>query len=154
MKAVKISLLLFLILIVAIQFIRPERNHSDETSSSDISAAMAVPHDVKTVLENACYDCHSNNTAYPWYSNIQPVGWMLSKHIKEAKKELNFSEFGTYDQEKRSDKLKEIAHTIEDDEMPLSSYRIMHKNSRLTSQQKEMVTGWTSGAVNTVSEHN
>jgi hypothetical protein len=142
MKAFKIIIVLFLIVVIAIQFIKPKPNLSEGISSSDISTAIQVPHDVETILRNACYDCHSNNTAYPWYSHVQPVGWLLSRHIREGKKELNFSEFASYNQKKQSDRLKEMTETIEENDMPIFSYRMMHKNARLNEQQKKLLTDW------------
>src|SRR6187455_2212154 len=96
MRRLKKILLGLLIVLALIQFIQPDRNRSNEILSTDLAKKINVPEDVQKVLEIACYDCHSNNTSYPWYSRVQPVGWLQAKHIKQGKAELNFSEFGSY----------------------------------------------------------
>jgi hypothetical protein len=101
-----------------------------------------VPSNVKTVLEVACYDCHSNNTRYPWYANIQPGGWWLAHHIKEGKEELNFSDFGSYSRRRQINKLRSIVNSIKDATMPLSSYTLLHQDARLTSEQKALIIAW------------
>jgi hypothetical protein len=89
-------LLILIAAFILIQFIQPARNTNGQVVQSDITATFTVPAEVKSILEVACYDCHSNNTRYPWYANIQPGGWWLAKHIKDGKEELNFSDFELY----------------------------------------------------------
>lgn len=127
---------------VIIQFIRPGKNQSDELSANDISKYANVPADVAQILERSCYDCHSNNTKYPWYSNIQPVGWWQANHINEGKDELNFSEFGTYKPKRQAHKMHEVVEMIEENEMPLSSYTLIHKDAVLTADEKTIVMKW------------
>ena len=115
------------IVFITIQFFRPARNKSNQVPDTDISKMVTTSDSVQAVLKNACYDCHSNNTNYPWYSNIQPMGWLMAKHIKKGKDELNFSEFGSYSPRRQLSKLNGIANSIKDDIMPLSSYKMMHK---------------------------
>ena len=85
-----------LIAFIVIQFIRPTKNNSKDLAAKDITTKYAVPNEVQTILVTSCYDCHSNHTNYPWYVNIQPIAWWLNDHIKEGKKELNFSVFSSY----------------------------------------------------------
>ena len=140
-KTIKI-LLGFGLVLIAIQFIRPARNISSQLLATDITKTVKTSDSVQTVLKKACYDCHSNNTNYPWYANIQPVGWFLANHVSEGKRKLNFSEFGSYPQRKQSSKLNNIANEIQDDGMPLSSYRLIHKKARLTAIEKSLVIKW------------
>ena len=142
MRWVKKILLAILVVIIVIQFIQPARNKSGQVLSSDISKLYSIPAPVQSVLKNACYDCHSNNTNYPWYSNIQPGGWWLASHIRGGKAELNFSEFGDYSSRKQRSKLNSIAKTIEDGTMPFASYTFIHKNARLTKDQKAVLINW------------
>ena len=135
-------LLGLLVLLVAIQFIRPAKNQSSEMSVNDISKGYNVPANVNEVLQKACNDCHSNNTVYPWYSNIQPVAWWLDNHIYDGKKELDFSEFTTYSPKKQHHKLEEVIETVKEGEMPLNSYTWMHKNAILTDAEKLTVSEW------------
>jgi hypothetical protein len=101
-----------------------------------------VPANVQLVLQKACSDCHSNNTEYPWYTHIQPVGWWLQDHVNEGKAELNFSEFATYKPKKQAHKMEEVVEMIEHNEMPLESYTLMHKNAVLSRQEKTAVVNW------------
>jgi hypothetical protein len=137
----KIGIALFAILVL-IQCIRPERNGNWEKSENDISMAINVTSDVQQILETSCYDCHSNHTTYPWYTNIQPIGWWLQNHVNEGKDELNFSEFKTYKPKRQKHKLEEIAEQVNEHEMPLSSYTLIHKNAVLTPEQNVALVGW------------
>src|SRR5687768_15468360 len=110
-----------LVAFIIIQFIRPAQNKSLASQPNDITVTMAVPTDVQQILHKACYDCHSNNTAYPWYSYIQPVYWWLNHHVAEGKDELNFSEFGTYNLKRKLKKFNEISGEVTEGEMPLKS---------------------------------
>ena len=143
-KGFKKALLLLLILVVIIQFIHPEKNISspDALLTNDISKVYAVPDNVNQILQTSCYDCHSNNTIYPWYSKIQPVAWWLNNHIVEGKREVNFSEFATYRIGWQYKKLDEIIKQVKEDEMPLSSYTLIHRNAILTADQKLAIAGW------------
>jgi hypothetical protein len=142
MRRIQIILLTIGILMIAIQFTRPARNQNKQVLLTDISKSVTIPDSVQSILTNACYDCHSNNTNYPWYVNIQPTGWLMAKHINQGKEELNFSEFGNYSPRRQISKLNGIANSIEDDIMPLPSYRFMHKNARLSENEKSLVIRW------------
>jgi hypothetical protein len=98
--------------------------------------------ETKAVLEVACYDCHSNNTRYPWYANVQPVAWWLQGHVKEGKQHLNFSEFTTYAPKKQHHKFEEIKEAVTDGWMPLDSYKWIHKDAVLTKEQSEAIAKW------------
>ncbi|HNE50970.1 MAG TPA: heme-binding domain-containing protein [Chitinophagales bacterium] len=140
-----IAIVLILIL-VALQFIHPKKNESTEILPSDITKVTAVPDDVLQVLKTACYDCHSNNTIYPWYNNIQPIAFWLQKHVNNGKEKLNFSEFGAYMPERKIKKLKEVVHEIEEGDMPLKSYTLIHRNAVLSDAQKQLVINWAKNA--------
>lgn len=142
MKLLKRILVVAVIILVIIQFIQPAKNQSAQSSPNDISKVIAVPDSVQVILKNACFDCHSNNTEYPWYFHIQPVAWYLANHITKAKKELNFNEFAGYPARKQQNKLEAIANEITDNGMPLPSYRLMHKNARLDKVEKALLTNW------------
>lgn len=147
-------LLALLIVFVAIQFIQPARNISGQVLSTDITKTVNVPDKVLDIFKNSCYDCHSNNTRYPWYVNIQPMGWMMARHIRNGKEMLNFNEFGSYTSRRQISKLKEIANQIKDDEMPISSYKIMHQNARLSKEQKDLLMDWMNKTADSLSSAN
>ena len=135
-------LLALLGLLVIIQIIRPSKNIAAGKSDSDITHTYTVPVDIQQMFEAKCYDCHSNNTQYPWYFNIQPVGWWMNWHIKEGKSELNFSEFKNYDEKRANHKLEEIVEMVNDGLMPLDSYLWIHKQAKVTPQEAAAVSEW------------
>lgn len=131
-----------LVLLVVIQFFRPARNASATILPTDITNVTSVPHDVQAVLTRSCYDCHSNNTVYPWYMNIQPVAWYLANHIKEGKRHLNFSDFGSYSHEQQVKKFKGISREVRSGGMPISSYTLVHTYAKLSDAEKTLVCNW------------
>lgn len=137
----KWALLLAAVLLL-IQFIRLPRNSGSATGDQDLSKVVQVPAEINTMLETSCYDCHSNKTVYPWYANIQPLGWWLQYHVNEGKEELNFSEFASYDLKRQAHKMEEIAEMVEEGEMPMSAYTLIHKNAVLTEAQKTSLIAW------------
>jgi hypothetical protein len=154
MRLVKSTLLVSGIVIIALQFIRPVQNKSSLVLTTDISKVITIPDTVLTLLKNACYDCHSNNTDYPWYSDIQPMGWLMAYHIKQAKNQLNFSEFGSYSQRRQLSKLGGITNSIKDDIMPLKSYTIMHKNAQLSKDEKSLLINWAEQSIDSLPTRN
>jgi archaellum component FlaF (FlaF/FlaG flagellin family) len=140
MKILKIILLILLILFVGIQFIPTKRNQNDVVPNTDFMLVNKVPKDIKNKLQVSCYDCHSNNTQYPWYSKIQPGAWFMENHIKDGKTELNFSEWDSLSNRRKKSKLKSIISQIEDNEMPLSSYTLIHRNAIFSEAEKQRIT--------------
>jgi hypothetical protein len=141
-KILKLSLYSIIALIVLIQFIRPEKNNSGFSEYS-ISKDYPVNSEIASILKTACNDCHSNTTEYPWYSNIQPVAWWLNDHVEDGKKHLNFDDFLNYPAYRQFHKLEEIDEMITEDEMPLSSYTIIHRDANLDESQKKQLIQWT-----------
>jgi hypothetical protein len=131
-----------LIVFIVIQFIQPARNNSGQILPADFSNTFTVPDSVQAILKYSCYDCHSNNTHYPWYSSIQPFAWLMARHIMKGKADLNFSEFGYYSARRRISKLEAIGHSITDGTMPLRSYTLIHKNAKLSREEKALIVDW------------
>lgn len=142
MRVFKKIALGLLILFVLIQFIPRSVNKSMEILSADIMNKYQIPVEVQSVLKNTCYDCHSNNTTYPWYARVQPFRLILDRHIKNGKEELNFSEFGNYSAKKQFNKLNSIGESIKKETMPLKSYQVMHAEAKLTLEEKDEVLKW------------
>jgi hypothetical protein len=141
MKIVKRILLILLIIFIVMQAFRPAKNISNDTTK-DISKSYIVPENVQQILAKACNDCHSNHTRYPWYAEIQPVGWWLADHVKDGKKELNFNEFDKYRIARQYKKLEECMEQIKESKMPLPSYTIIHKDAILTDAEKQILYNW------------
>lgn len=153
MKLYKKILLALLIVFIAIQFIQPAHNISGQVLPTDITKTVNVPDKVLDIFKNACYDCHSNNTRYPWYVHIQPMGWMMARHIKNGKDNLNFNDFGSYSKRKQANKLRSIETSIKEGTMPLSSYVSMHTDARLSAEDKKLITDWVSVAKDSLSKN-
>ncbi len=146
-----ISLILFLL----IQLYQPARNLDyGQDITANFTKVYSVPKNIKTILQTSCYDCHSNYTNYPWYSNIQPVRFLMESHIKEGKENLNFNEWGNYSSRKQNNKLGRIVKEIKSNEMPLSSYTLIHRNAILDATQKELVINWINKITDSLATEN
>jgi len=138
----KIAIVGFIIFLL-LQCYQPARNIGyEQYFSANFTEMYKVPKSVEMTLRNSCYDCHSDNTNYPWYSYIQPVRFFMDGHINEGKKELNFNEFGNYSNRKQENKLDRIKKQIKKDEMPLKSYTLIHRNTILSTTQKKEILNW------------
>ena len=137
MKILKIIAIIALVGFVGIQFIPTERNQSYTVPETDFMLVHNVPETIQKKLQVSCYDCHSNNTQYPWYNKIQPAAWFLEDHIKEGKAELNFNEWDSLSSRRKSSKLRSIIKQIESGEMPLDSYTLIHKDAKFSEAEAE-----------------
>ena len=140
----KILLVLFIALII-IQFIHPEKNQAEGAQPNFIGNVFAMPEKVKVILAKACNDCHTNNTSYPWYTNLQPIDWWMNHHVLEGKKELNFDDYTNRSLRFQYHKMEEIAEQVKEGEMPLESYTWMHKNAKLSDVEKKDLIDWADG---------
>jgi hypothetical protein len=145
MSITKKILIALLGVFIIIQFIKPDKNQSDAVTPNDIFANFQSADSTKQLIRTACYDCHSNNTVYPWYAEIQPLAWWLADHVKEGKSELNFSEFASYKPKKADHKLEEVIEMIQEGEMPLKSYTLIHDSAKLSDGQKKAIITWAEG---------
>lgn len=143
-------LLIIIVILIGIQFIRPAKNQSADALTSDISHVYSVPQNVSVILKKACNDCHTNNTVYPWYAEVQPVAWWLNHHIEEGKNELNFNEFAAYAIPRQYHKLEEVIEQVKEGEMPIWSYTLIHTDAKLTDVEKQTLIHWAEGIRNTM----
>ena len=139
MKIVKIIALILLVGFVGIQFVPTDLNQSDTVPKTDFLLVNNTQENISALLQESCYDCHSNNTEYPWYNKVQPVAWFLEDHINEGKEELNFNESDAYSNRRKNSKLKSIISQVKDDEMPLASYTLIHKDAKLSNSEKTLI---------------
>jgi hypothetical protein len=138
----KKTLLGLAVVLVLIQFIRPAKNLSSAPAPRDITALYPTPPDVKAVLARACYDCHSDHTRYPWYAEVQPVGWWLAEHVKDGKRHLNFSEFGSYPSIRAARAMTKSMDEVQHHGMPLASYTFIHRDAVLTPAEIAAFDQW------------
>lgn len=136
------TLIGLLIGFIVIQFIPVDFTNPPVNEQLDIITITQPSKEVSTLLKNACYDCHSNETVLPWYSKIAPVNFWLKGHINEGREHVNFSEWGNYLPKQAKLKAKESAEKVEEGEMPLKSYTWMHAEAKLNSAQKDSLVNF------------
>lgn len=149
-KRLKLFGWILLSALVVAQFFQPSMNASPAYSGHRLTDRYKVPDEVNEILNTSCYDCHSNNTRPMFYMRVQPVGWWISHHIEEGKDELNFDEFGMYPLNVQYHKLEEIVEVIEEGEMPLSSYTLIHGDAKLSEERKKALTSWAASLIDTL----
>lgn len=135
-------LLGFAAVLIALQCIRPAKNLGAEAGADDLLARHAAPPDVARLLREACYDCHSDRTRYPFYAEIQPFGWWMARHVRDGKAQLNLSAFGRLRPRTQESSLDEMITSIEDRTMPPREYAWMHREARFTQEQAARVVAW------------
>ena len=143
-KILKIVALALFVGFVLIQFVRPDFTNPPVNAAETLQAATKVPENVQTILDRSCSDCHTNETKYPWYANIQPSASFLAHHIEAGRQKLNFSVYNTYEAGRKRRKLSQICEQVESGEMPMSSYTLIHRSAILSADDKKILCDWTS----------
>ncbi len=136
--------LALLFIFIVMQAFRIEKSNPTTDPANDFITVAQPSAEIATILKDACYDCHSNNVTYPWYTNIAPFSWWIKDHVNDGRDELNFSEWKTYSPRRMDKKMKEAVEMVDEDEMPMYSYTIMHKNATLTKEQKTLLLAFFS----------
>ena len=136
MKKLKIALIIMAAIIIAIQFIPVNR------TNPPVTAGLDAPMEVMSVFKQSCYDCHSNETAWPWYSNIAPVSWLIASDVKDGRLHLNFSQWEDFSRKDIVKMKEEIWEEIEKGKMPLSKYIFMHPETELNQKELDLVKEW------------
>lgn len=139
---IKKILIAIVAILVIIQFIRIDKTNPEVIQENDFITMVNPPENIATLLKASCYDCHSNESNYPWYTNISPIAWWIKHHIDEGREELNFSEWGTFKEKRKNHKLEECFEMIEEAEMPLESYLITHGEAKLSEAEKADLITW------------
>lgn len=140
MKIVKRILTALLVVLVLMQFYRPEKNLSEDQVVDFFENETRPSKEIAAILGSKCYDCHSNNTVYPWYANVSPFSLWIDGHIEEGKEHFNVSDWASFDFKKKDHKMEELIEEVEEDKMPESSYTWIHGN--LTTEEKEKLVEW------------
>lgn len=148
-KIIWAGLLVMVCTLIGIQWIEVKPNNSGK-DSLDIARGFPTSHRVKTLLQTACYDCHSNTTIYPWYAEYQPIGLWLGDHINEGKKHLNFNEFLGYRPWKQFHKMEETVKMVEEEEMPMDCYTWLHEGAQLEKVDREGMVLWAKGVMDSL----
>ena len=132
----RIIVIVIIVVLIGIQFVPVSK------TNPPVTGEIKAPADVMEILRTSCYDCHSNESTWPWYSNIAPVSWLVASDVNEAREHMNFSEWDSYSAEDRAEDIDEIWEEIEDGEMPLWFYLPLHSEAKLSEVQKETIRKW------------
>jgi|SRR5215813_2086598 len=143
MKLVKWFLIVVGCLFIAIQFKRPARTNPTVDESQTIFVRTQMPPQVHQILNRCCADCHSNKTVWPWYTNVAPVSWFITNHVDQGRQDMNFSEWGKYDQHRQEKRLQAMCDLAKDGSMPLSSYTPLHAGSKPSAEDVKALCTWT-----------
>lgn len=132
-----------LVFLVAIQFVPVNRSNPSVDPSRTIYATLPVPAKVKAVFERSCKNCHSNETAWPWYGYVAPASWVVAHDVHKARNKMNFSDWGSYSAQRKEDRLEEICEQVTKGDMPDRKYAVMHRNARTSPEERTAVCQWT-----------
>jgi hypothetical protein len=142
-KFLKILIIILVIALFALQVIPNKMPENAVAGKDDLIRSGLLPENISSMISTSCYDCHSNQTTYPWYSKVAPASWLLAKDIREGREDLNFSEWGSYSKRHQIGKLRKIKEEVKSGAMPLKKYLLIHRRSRLSPEQKEALAKWT-----------
>lgn len=131
-----------MLLFAILQIFPRNKNANQEPTAADIFEVEEASLELTSLIKGACYDCHSHQTEYPWYSELAPFSWWIDDHVADGRKHLNFSEWATYDSEKRGHKAEEAVEEINEGEMPLESYQLAHSSARFSDQEITLIVNW------------
>lgn len=134
-------LLIILALFIFAQFFKPKENEGNLNLTAFIEETKPSK-GIQMMLQDACYDCHSNKTNYPWYNKVTPINFWLAHHIDEGKSELNFSDWMNYSSERKIKKMHELAEEVEEKHMPITPYTFTHPKSKLSEDQITELITW------------
>lgn len=135
-------LIILAVVFVVAQFIRPDMSLPERDPQNDLITVTQPSAEVTDLLRASCYDCHSNETVYPWYVNITPLNWWMQDHVNEGRKEFNMSEWASFTPERQLKKTKESVEMLENLEMPLPSYIWTHHEAKLSAAQRESLVSY------------
>ena len=137
-------IVLGLVVIVAgLQLFRPERTNPPVNPAQAVQAAAVVPPEIDAILRRSCYDCHSSETRWPWYSAVAPMAFGVVEHVTEGRAELNFSEWGAYAPKKRTGLLEKMCEEVREGKMPLKQYLWLHRAATLSEADWKSVCDWS-----------
>lgn len=150
MKILKIAIWLVLAIFVILQFIPNTYPEVVKSNEHDLIQTGMVPDEIELILRTSCYDCHSNETKYPWYAYVAPVSWLVVRDVKQGRTDLNFSEWASLKSRDKIKLLDEIAEEVDEGNMPMPIYTITHGGASLDDNQKQLLVKWTEDMMNDI----
>ena len=151
-KFIKIVFIFLIIAFVVIQFFRPDRTTTTVYGENHITKKLNVPDNVHQIFKRSCFDCHSDHTTWPWYTNIAPASWLVAKDVSNGRTKMNFSEWGKIPESKREARLEAICEEIKEGEMPLKEYLYLHGDAKLSQQEKDLLCSWVEAELKKIEE--
>jgi hypothetical protein len=152
MKLLRIFLVILFIAFIALQFVPNNMPKNAEAGKDDLISSGILPSGISSILRTSCYDCHSSQTSYPWYSKVAPASWLLAKDIREGREDINFSEWGSYSKRHQIKNLQKIKEEVTSGDMPLKKYLLIHRHAKLSPEQKTALVKWTEDETNKILE--
>jgi len=141
-KRIKIFGYFLVVVLVLMQFYQTDQPLNYDNNPNDLLQNNQVPINVSSLLKSSCYDCHSNETKYPWYASITPLKWLIYSDINKGREELNFSEWNTLNKEDKAELLDDISTVVLEEEMPLKAYTFFHSKAKLSPEKREVISNW------------
>jgi hypothetical protein len=149
-KFLKILIIILVVALIVLQFVPNKMPENAAAGKDDLISSGALPENISSILRTSCYDCHSSQTSYPWYSKIAPASWLLAKDIREGRDDLNFSEWGSYAKRHQIKNLVKIKEEVASGAMPLKKYLLIHRHAKLSAEQKDALAQWTEDMTNKI----
>ena len=140
------------VIALAIQLVPNELPAVEATNPGDLIGSGIVSEEIAGMLKTTCYDCHSNETKYPWYSYVAPFSWLVAKDVREAREELNFSTWQNYEMLEKLEKLDDISIEVKEGEMPMGIYTVIHSSAKLDDAQRQQIVEWAEATMDVVYE--
>ena len=135
-RVLKVTLGILVVALLGAQAVRPDR------TNPPVESDVAAPPVIGALLRRACYDCHSHETVWPWYSLVAPASWLLAHDVREGREELDFSSWGSYGPQRKAKKLRETADEVLQSEMPPPLYLLLHREARLSDAERHALATW------------
>jgi hypothetical protein len=152
-RLLKPAAFLIVLTAIGIQFVRPAKTNPPTNPERALAARVHVPRDVAAVFDRACRDCHSNETTWPWYSNVAPVSWFVIDHVDHGRSHFNYSNWAKYEPDEAASLLEDTCELARKGKMPLPSYLWMHGNARLAPGDVEQICAWTKTTLALIASH-
>ena len=142
-RVLKVVAVVVALLFVGVQFVRPEKINRPVEPTRTLEARAQVPAEVASILSRACNDCHTQQTRWPWYSQIAPASWFLADHVRHGRRHLNFSDWARYNRRDADSLLGQICREVKGGTMPMSSYTLIHRDAKLSAQDVRTLCDWS-----------
>ncbi len=141
-KGLRWGVLVLVVALFGIQFIRPDRTNAPVDPSKEFAAQPGVDPSIAALLRRACYDCHSDETRWPWYSNLAPASWLVADDVHSGRRNVNFSIWGKYPPSRRSETFDDIHDQVSSGDMPLKKYLLLHPDAKLSQAERDSIVAW------------